>query len=210
MQIILASASGRRKDLLVQMGLKFEAKSSAVDEQAITRQQHRPSQLVKALALAKAVEVNKIMAKSCQLKAKSYLIIAADTIIVFGGRIIGKPKDRREAISILQQLSGRQHSVITGIALLDDQNRKKIATDRTAVIFRKLTDRQINDYLDTGLYLDRAGAYGIQDPRCDFVKSYRGSYTNILGLPMKKLARLLLTYGIDLKNNSQGGSDGRR
>ncbi|MDE6613993.1 MAG: Maf family protein, partial [Clostridia bacterium] len=112
------------------------------------------------------------------------LIISADTIVYKNGQIFGKPKDRAQAIDYLNRLNGAKHFVYTGVAIC---YKGKITTfyDKSAVYFKKLTEREIKDYVDGGSPMDKAGAYGIQDK--EVVESFCGSYTNIVGLPMEKL-----------------------
>lgn len=115
-------------------------------------------------------------------------VIGADTVVVFGGRIIGKPKDEKQAFDILKELSGKTHSVYTGVCVVRG-GKKKAFVRKSRVLFFSLTDERINSYIATGSPMDKAGAYGIQDS--GFVKKIRGSYSNVMGLPVEKLRKIL-------------------
>jgi len=190
MQIILASASKRRQELLKSLGLVFKIIPSQIDEKSLIKNYKNPKELVVRIALAKALAVEP------KIRVKEFLIISADTFVFLNHKIIGKPKNRKEAEKIIRLLRGKSHQVLTGISLLDSQGRKKTAIEVTKVKFKHYPDKAIKGYLNTGVYLDRAGAYGIQDEKCDFIESFKGSYTNILGLPLEKLTRLLKEFGV--------------
>jgi len=119
-------------------------------------------------------------------------ILAADTIASLGGLVFGKPVDRDDARRILQSLSGTTHQVITGVTLLDASNGATVTHhDSTAVTIRRLSEREIEDYLDSGAWEGKAGAYGIQDKGDAFVETIDGSFTNVVGLPMELVERML-------------------
>lgn len=186
----------RRHELLSSLGLRFSIIVSNVDEKRLEKKHSNPVNLVRALSLAKAEAVKKIVKD----KIKNYLIIGADTIIFLKknkGEIIGKPKDRKEAVKILNSLKNNSHQVITGLTLIS-KDKKKTFTVSTKVIFKDFSKKERDDYLNTNVYLDRAGAYGIQDFKCSFVDKYEGSYNNILGFPTKKLLQILPEFGISL------------
>jgi len=175
-KIYLASKSPRRKKLLKQIGLKFSTFS--VNTKEIFYSGEHPVKLVKRLANEKL---------NAALKIKNDgIIITADTIVVCNGKIIGKPKNEKEAINYLKLLSGRKHFVYTGYALFNPINNRKITGYRkTTVIFRELDDKEIVEYVKTGSPLDKAGAYGIQDDYgAVFVKNIIGCYYNVVGLPL--------------------------
>lgn len=182
MRIVLASASPRRKQLLESLGIDFDVIVSDVDE-TITDHSN-PKIIVKELACKKA--------KSILEKVNDpAIIIAADTIVV-GNSILGKPESEEDAIRMLQSLSGKVHSVMTGMALIDNVNNLKIShCEVTKVFFRNLTMEDINGYIDTGEYADKAGAYAIQGKAALFVKKIEGDYNNVVGLPIYKLGELL-------------------
>lgn len=183
---VLASASLRRQALLKLFGQPFRVHPPNIEERlpATTR---RPATLGKRLAYAKA-----------QVVATHYsdaLIIAADTLVIVGNRVLGKPADAQEAFQMLQTLSGRTHTVITALCLLLRQNGQTVRTTldapRTRVRFRTLSDAWIEWYLRTGEPYDKAGAYGIQEYGALLVESVHGCYFNVVGLPLTTLARRL-------------------
>lgn len=178
MELILASGSPRRRKFLEEIGLSFEVLPSNEDE--VIDPSMTPAETVKALALAKAANILK--------RRPSAAVLAADSVVVFGGKIIGKPKDAIDAKRILKALSGKKHEVMTGIAfLIGGRTYSECAVSE--VWFNDLTDEFIDNYVATGSPLDKAGAYGIQDG--GIVKTYRGSYTNIIGLPMERVTEIL-------------------
>ncbi|MCX7918669.1 MAG: Maf family protein [bacterium] len=182
MQVILASKSPRRAQLLTQIGLKFTIVPSHVDESIHVSK--NPVLAVRQLAIAKA----KFVAK----QYKAGLIVGADTVVVLGQKILGKPKDITEAQRLLTQLSGKTHRVITGIAIVDAKsNRKVVGHCVTFVTFRKLTKSEIDEYIKTGEPFDKAGAYGIQGKGALFVKRIEGDYFNVVGLPLVLLMELI-------------------
>ena len=147
-----------------------------------------PEDAVKALASQKAEEV----ASRCDPDA---LIIAADTIVVCDGRILGKPRDEEDAFRMLRLLSGRTHEVYTGLCLKDKDSCVTEA-ERTAVRFRTLSDGEIRRYIETGEPMDKAGAYGIQGKAALFVEAIEGDYYNVVGLPLCRLGRMLAGKGV--------------
>jgi len=191
MDIFLASESKRRQELLTALGLKYQIIPSQIEEKL---EPHlSPEQQVKQLSLQKA------LAAKNKIKVKRYIIISADTVVALKNRILGKPKNRKEAGEMLISLRSKQHRVLTGLTFLNHLAKVKTTVVKTSVCFGKISQRQINEYLDQKFYLDRAGAYGIQDPKFNYVKGYIGSYTNILGLPLEKLVKLLKEFGVTIK-----------
>jgi len=181
--IYLASRSPRRRKLLKQLGIKFKSFSVNLDEKINGGE--KPVNLVKRLSIEKLELARK--------KIKSGLIITADTIVVLNNKIIGKPKNKKEAVQYLKLLSGKQHIVFTGFAVMNIPANKIIVDyEKTEVKFRKLDDDEINDYLLSGSPLDKAGAYGIQDDfGAVFVEKINGCYYNVVGLPLTKLYQTL-------------------
>lgn len=177
MKVILASKSPRRKELLKEIINDFEVLAQDVEE---ISQDKRPDKKVISLAKLKLGNLPDVY-KDC-------LIISADTIVYRKGEFFGKPKNREDAVRILKKLSDKKHYVYTGVAVYW-QGKCHCIYDKSAVLFKKLDDNTINEYIDTGSPMDKAGAYGIQDRQV--VKSYKGSYTNIVGLPVEKLKKLL-------------------
>ncbi len=189
MKIILASTSPRRFRLLKNLGLKISVVKSRVKESKFDVS--NPEKLAKNLALAKAQEVAR--------KAREGIVIGADTVVVLGGKVLGKPKDEREAEGMLRKLSGRTHEVMTGLAVIDaSTGRKTIDCVRTKVKFRRLPEEEISNYVATGEPLDKAGAYGIQGRAGVFVEKIEGCYYNVVGLPLARLAEILKDYGVML------------
>ena len=183
-KIYLASKSPRRRKLLKQLGLKFTSFSVDLNEEVFDGE--HPIQTVKRLAKHKSQAAVK--------KVKVGIVITADTIVVLDGEIIGKPKNEKDAFKILSKLSGRTHSVYTGI-LVNNISKNKSIVDyvRTEVTFRKLSPKEIRDYIKTGSPMDKAGAYGIQDDfGAVFVERIDGCYYNVVGLPLAKLYNMLL------------------
>jgi len=176
--IVLASASPRRQALLKQIGLKFTVHPSGIDEDSI--QSSSPADHVLTLSRKKAIEVAK--------KYDDAIIISADTIVVFEGEIINKPKDPNEAKQMLRKLSGKTHQVYTGFTILDAKNGKFISDfEVTDVKFRELNDDEIDEYVATGSQLDKAGAYGIQDDYgAVFVERINGCFYNVVGFPLTR------------------------
>jgi len=183
-KIYLASKSPRRRKLLKQIGLNFKSFSVDLYEEILDGE--HPAQTVKRLALHKSDAAVK--------KIKSGIVITADTIVVLGNEIIGKPKDEKDAFKILSKLSGKTHTVYTGFVITNlNNNKRKIEYEKTDVTFRKLLPQEIRDYIKTGSPMDKAGAYGIQDDfGAVFVKKIDGCYYNVVGLPLQKLYKALL------------------
>jgi len=124
------------------------------------------------------------------------VLLAADTLVALGDRVLGKPGTKEEAFAMLKTLSGRAHQVYTGVALYGAGGKKKVEAVETRVHFRELTDAEINEYIATGEPFDKAGAYGIQGQASKFVLKLEGSLTNVIGLPMEWLERELASWGI--------------
>ena len=182
MNIILASASPRRKEILQNTNVKFKIMSSSIEE--LTLEGESPYQMVMRLAFEKGMDVAS--------RQKSDLVISADTIVVLDGIILGKPKDDIEARKMITSLSGRKHQVITGISLINlDINKKVIDYVVSNVKFKHLSEQDINDYISTKESLDKAGAYGIQGYGALLVDEIYGDYFNIVGLPISRLSDLL-------------------
>ncbi len=189
MDIILASQSPRRKELLGQMGLRgFKIVSPDVDESV--EENLSPDQLVEELSLRKARAV-------AQGADEEAYIIAADTVVALDGGVLGKPADEREAFAMLSALSGNRHRVYTGVTVLRG-NRAVTSHEETIVTFRELEMEEIMDYIATGEPMDKAGAYGIQGLGALFVSGIEGDYSNVMGLPVYRLGRMLAAFGIDL------------
>ncbi len=182
MKKILASNSPRRKELLEKFGYKFEVIKSDYNEESTP---NLPSKLkVKYLAYKKAEAV--YLSQNVNEKV---LVLGADTIVVYKNKILGKPKDKEDAIKTLKLLSGNKHYVFTGYAIIT--NKKIIIKHKkTKVYFNHLSDKQIEEYVETGLPLDKAGSYGIQDG-FNLVKKFIGSFNNVVGLPIEDIDIIL-------------------
>jgi len=182
--IILASSSPRRKRLLAEAGYKFTCVDPDIDESAFDAEQISSSEYAKRLAIAKA--------RSVAGKFPDYLVIGADTVADFGGEIIGKPGDAKEAEEITRRLFSRPHKVITAVAIVRESDGTEIVeSDSTTVYPRKLTESQIAEHIKGGSWRGKAGAYAIQEGGDEFVERIEGSLTNVMGLPMELVHRLL-------------------
>jgi septum formation protein len=188
-EIILASASPRRAEILSELKVNFTAIPSQIDERP--HAEEAPADYIIRIARAKVVDVAR--------QLKNGLIIGADTIVVFEGRILGKPSDDEDARRMLQSLAGRWHAVMTGVALYDVRSKKEVVDfEKTLVRFAPLTEEEIDWYLSTGEHSDKAGAYGIQGYAGLFVEEIAGNYHNVVGLPMPLIYRLVKRLGYSL------------
>ncbi len=179
MQLILASASPRRRELLDRLGYPFEIIPTQGEE---VGESTLPNQLVCELASHKAKEVFTAHPDA--------VVVGCDTVVDLDGRVLGKPHDRRDAIDMLSALSGRVHYVHTGVCVLSPIG-EWLFCDSTRVHFRTLSEKDIVDYVDDGGAYGKAGAYGIQDS--NFVDGYDGDYDNVVGLPVYRLKEILQT-----------------
>lgn len=189
MRVILASGSPRRRDLLASVGLGFEVVVPDVPEEH--RPDEDPSTFVERVARDKAAAVD----------GRNSIVVAADTVVVHGGRILGKPAHPAEAMAMLESLSDDSHTVVTGLAVRLDSDVRTVV-ERTLVTFTSLTKTEIAAYVATGEPMDKAGAYGLQGLGAVFVDSVEGSPSNVVGLPLVPLARLLRSFGLDLLTGS--------
>jgi septum formation protein len=188
-QFILASESPRRRQLLEQIGLKFQVVPSNSSEDLESGLE--PHELVKSLSLKKA--------SSVASKYKNAVVIAADTFGVLGGRILGKPKTADEAREMLMAMSGKTHSVITGFTILDaDDGRAVSRSVETKVHFKKLTAEEIDAYVRSGEPLGKAGAYAIQGLGAAIIERIEGDFYNVVGLPLSAVVEGLREFGIDV------------
>ena len=188
MALILASKPPRRRELLAQMGLTdFEIHPALGEE--LAQPDLPPPELVQALALHKAQEGAQAFAQSGDV------VIGADTIVVLDGQVLGKPHDEAHALAMLTALSGREHHVYTGVAVLQD-GRALVQVEDTAVWFRNASEGELRRYIATGEPMDKAGAYGIQGRGGLLVSRIQGDYTNVVGLPIVRLASMLAQFGV--------------
>lgn len=187
--IYLASASPRRKELLEQLGLQFTVVAGNVDENV--GDPVPPGSLVETLAGRKAREVAGRLDRG--------LVIGSDTVVVWRDRILGKPGDRQEALDMLSCLQGDEHSVYSGLAVVDAETGVvHVSHERTRVFFRPAGMDEIEAYVDTGEPMDKAGAYAVQGLGAVFVEGIEGCYFNVVGLPLARLCRVLREFGVDV------------
>lgn len=178
MKIILASASPRRRELLAQIGLDFQVLVSEVEEKVNT---DIPYLVVEQLSAQKAQAVAQKLEKE-----EPALVIGADTIVACDGQILGKPRDKEEAVQMLRKLNGRSHQVYTGVTLIFG-DKIKTFYEATEVEFYPMTEEEIGAYVETPDPLDKAGAYGIQGFCARYIKGITGDYNNVVGLPVGRL-----------------------
>lgn len=185
--LILASSSPRRRDLLNQAGLSFVVIPSTIDESSVSMTS--PEEHVRILAEAKAHEV------ACRYPES--WIIGADTMVLVQNSVLGKPRSRTEARSMLQSLSGRGHTVLTGYCICCERAQRSFSeTVQTRVVFRPVTDEEIDWYVSTEEPFDKAGAYAAQGLGTFLIKRVEGSYSNVVGLPVCEVVELLLREGV--------------
>lgn len=195
--IVLASSSLNRQKILEDLGFSFQIISPNIEEKTITTLS--PSNLVKKISRQKAEAV------VSQLSLKPYFIVAADSLAFFEEKVLGKPANIREAKKMLRLLSGKTHQFYTGICVINTQS-KGIIQDyaRTEITLKKLSDREIEAYVQTQPVITMAGSYNIikGSPGEEFVAQVKGSYTNVLGLPLEKLLPIFQKYGFEYQNRS--------
>ncbi len=180
--IVLASASPRRKELLKSLGFQFKIIPPQVDEKIPPNLS--PDEIVEYFAFLKA--------NSVASGLKNSVVIGADTLVLCNGNIIGKPKDRADAIRILTQLSGTRHSVFTGVCIIDTVTGKKMQGHKETLIrMRHISKAEIEEYVDSGGSIGKAGAYAIQEDNDKFVEEIEGSFSNVVGLPLDLLQEML-------------------
>lgn len=188
MNIILASQSPRRKELLERMGIRdFETISPNVDESVFHGLP--PEELVRRLSAEKAAAV-------AGRAGEDAIVIAADTVVALEGAVLGKPADELDAFKMLSALSGVRHQVYTGVTVCRG-GEKQTAHEVTDVTFRELSEEEIEHYIATGEPMDKAGAYGIQGYGALFIEGISGDYYNVMGLPVCRLGQILGQLGMD-------------
>ena len=187
--IVLASASPRRKELMEMLGFQniriLPARGEEHADPALP-----PQELVMALASEKGREV----AAQCE---NDDVVIAADTIVWFDGRVFGKPHSREQAVGMLRALSGNTHEVYTGVSVRHG-GKELLRYEKSAVHFRELTEEEIGRYVDTGEPMDKAGAYGAQGKAALFVRGIEGDFFNVMGLPLCLLGSMLKEQGVEV------------
>lgn len=189
MRFILASASPRRKELLEQIGVKFDI-LPATGKEVITKE--LPGEVVMELAKQKAEEV----AKTAGADA---LVLGADTVVAYEGKILGKPKDEADALRMLTMLSGKEHEVYTGVALIDNRDQSmENFFERTKVTMYPVSEEEIRDYIAGGEPMDKAGAYAIQGLGAKFIQKIEGDYNNVVGLPIGRIYQEIKRKSIEI------------
>lgn len=184
MQLVLASQSPRRSEILTTAGFSFCVRVSPAEEHPDFSL--APEEIVMRLATEKARAVT---------ERPGEVILAADTVVVLDGGVLGKPKGREDAANMLHRLSGRTHEVYTGVCLLGEQEESRFFA-KTDVTFFPLSAKEIADYLSTGEPFDKAGSYGIQGRGAVLVQGICGDYFNVMGLPIAQTARALKSFGV--------------
>lgn len=188
MKIILASNSPRRKELLRRISKEFETIASNLDENTIKEEQ--PEKLVKKLAISKAREVF----ERVQQNYRELIVIGGDTVVYFNGKILGKPKSEEDACNMLEELQNNVNYVYSGLAVIIKKDGKVIEKNdytKTAVYIKKMTEKEIKEYVKTGEPLDKAGSYAIQGIGGKFIDKIEGSYNNVVGMDTEKLSKYL-------------------
>jgi septum formation protein len=188
MKIVLASASPRRKELLQLIGLNPVIIIPDIDE--TPRPAEAIEDFLERVTMAKGIAAYK-------KNLFSNLLVSADTIVLLGDSLIGKPGDREDAFRMLNRLSGQRHEVLTGISLMY-QGETRFEISRTAVYFRELAETEINFYLDHEDFLDKAGAYAIQGRAAIFVERIEGCFFNVMGFPLNLFYRMIKERGLNL------------
>ena len=188
MNIILASGSPRRRELLEMLGVKDFAVIPAQGEE-LPHPDLTPAELVRELSRAKAAEVAQAHPNA--------IVIGADTVVAVDNEVLGKPVDEGDAARMLRSLSGRSHHVYTGVTVICGERVESVA-EGTEVRFRPLTEREVAAYVATGEPMDKAGAYGIQGLASLFAEGIDGDFFNVMGLPLCRLGQMLKTLGVEL------------
>jgi septum formation protein len=190
MKLILASASPRRAQILRDAGFAFEVRPAHVNETRLPRES--AAAYVSRLASSKA----RLIARKLQAKNKNAFVIGADTVVVAGRHILGKPANAADARHMLRLLSGKKHKVLTGVSIINVfSGRESIHVETTQVQFSRITTRDIREYLATREPFDKAGAYGIQGIGGRFVRRIEGCYFNVMGLPLSRVSSMLRAAG---------------
>lgn len=184
-RLVLASGSPRRRELLTKMGYTYEILKPDVDENV----EGTAREIVLTLAERKA--------KACAAMVPDGIIIASDTLVSLNDRPLGKPADEADAHAMLRGLSGREHEVFTGVCVLDTATGESLTReDRTGVVFREMTDEEIDAYIATGEPMDKAGAYAIQGGAAAFTERLDGSFDNVVGFPTDLVREMLAHFGL--------------
>ena len=189
-RVILASGSPRRKELMDLTGLKYQVITPSVDEKVLSEE--APKDHVERLAREKATSV--------AANNPDDVVIGCDTIVIINGRnILGKPNNRKEAKQMLASLAGREHTVLSSVAAVwHKKSKQRVVTVESRVRMKMLEEWEMNWYLESGEYQDKAGGYGIQGKAAIFIEGIVGSHTNVIGLPLMETVMLLRSFGVRL------------
>jgi septum formation protein len=185
--LYLASASPRRRELLAQVGLRYRLVAAEIPEE------HHPEEAPEVYVLRIALE--KARAGRLQAGSDRRPVLGADTAVVLEGEVLGKPRDRSDALFMLARLSGRSHHVLTAVAMVSEGEERSLLSS-SIVHFRTTTPEERAAYVATGEPLDKAGAYGIQGKAAIFIERLEGSYSGVMGLPLFETAELLKSFGV--------------
>jgi septum formation protein len=193
-KVVLASASPRRREILANAGFQCEVVVADIDESVLPNES--PEQLVRRLSAAKAqAALAKISRDNGKVHLRASPILGADTVVTINGKILGKPSSAEDARDMLRQLAGKAHEVLTGIACLfpsrSSQPEIDVQVSITRVLFRPMTDKQIELYVATGEPFDKAGGYGIQGLASKYVRRIEGCYFNVVGLPISLFQEMI-------------------
>ena len=189
-KLVLASASPRRKQMLAELGVRFSVAHSSADE-PLHKKGEAPSAYVQKNAELKALAAARTL--------RNAFVIGADTVVVYRGRVLGKPRTMQDAFDYMHLLNGRTHAVYTGLCIVDSSDNSVLrAYEKTRVALRKLTDNEIRQYLARINPLDKAGAYAIQGEGALIVEGIAGCYYNVVGFPVARLEQMLLQKDVSL------------
>lgn len=200
-KIILASASPRRRELLAQIGFEFTVMPSDVEENPASTM---PQDIVIELSKEKARDVWERITRSSRSDRESVpadlLVLSADTVVAIDGEILGKPKDEEDAVRMLELLSGKEHQVYTGVTMiwLDEEEKRREYSFYvcTGVVMYRMSRAEILRYVHSGEPMDKAGAYGVQGRAAAYIKSLRGEYSNVVGLPVGRLYQEMKAWNL--------------
>lgn len=198
-KIVLASASPRRRELLSQAGVAFEVKPASGEERITSTE---PAQVVEELSCQKAMFTAHALEKEQDRNLRDIVVIGADTIVSYEGKILGKPADEKAAKEMLGMLQGNTHQVYTGVTVLIREGecwKAHTFHECTDVTFYPVTEEEITEYVNSGDPMDKAGSYGIQGAWGAYVKGIRGDYNNVVGLPVARLIYETKKLGINLR-----------
>jgi len=195
--ICLASASPRRAELLTQIGVAYEVQTLEIDETP------KPAEAPEVYVLRMALEKAEAVLAQRQDRARELIVLAADTAVVLGEKILGKPADQAAGLAMLEQLSGREHKVLTAVALLepgiDGRRASRLSVNR--VVFRATTEAERRAYWSTGEPADKAGGYAVQGYAAAFIEHLEGSFSGVMGLPLYETVELLREFGMNVCDN---------